>query len=80
MTVERFLGCAESTVLMLEHASEIVPRHLSMCVSQWNRPYIIQAYQCSCKINTADSAQPRNHSVSCHQTHFLVRGRIWARD
>ena len=42
----------------------IVPHHPSVCVSQWNRPYVIQACnQCSFKINTADSAQPRNHSI-----------------
>ena len=45
-------------------ADEIVLHHPSICVGQWNRPYIIQACNQSWfKINTADSAQPRNHSI-----------------
>ena len=45
-------------------SNEIVPRHRSVCINQWNRSYIVQAYnQRSFKINTAESAQPRNCSI-----------------
>ena len=45
-------------------SNEIVPRHPSMPINQWNRPYVMQAYnQCLFKINTAESAQPRSHSI-----------------
>ena len=44
-------------------ANEIVPHIPSMCISQWNRPYIIQACnQCLFKINTAHSADSEHQN------------------
>jgi len=53
--------------------NEIVPCHPSMLISQWNSltscKHVIDVRS---KIDTAESAQPRNRSS--HQTLFLTRG------
>ena len=45
-------------------SNEIVPRHPSVRINQWNKPYIMQARnQHSFKIYTAELAQPRKRSI-----------------
>ena len=61
-------------------SNEIVPRHPSVRMNQWNRPYVMQASnQRSFKINTAESAQPRNHSIVT-RPFSSWEGGVWARD
>ena len=59
-------------------ANEIVPRHPSMRISQWNSltscKHVINVRS---KINTAESAQPRNPSIATRP--FSSCG-VWARD
>jgi len=43
VTTEQVLGCVKSAVLILDMPlNEIVPHRPSICINQWNRPYIVQ--------------------------------------
>jgi len=73
------LGCAESS-LDLGQSNEIVPRHPNVRINQRSRPYIMQTcHQHSFKINTAESAQPRNRPTVT-RPFSLWEGRVWARE